>query len=487
MTLKKRYIILFVSLNLLIIATTHPQVILEISAEWWSNGPYSHGLLGFVLCAFCFWQKRHEMPKYQPHYLGILGVVLSTGILLLADLSHLGQLQVLSFLLIFMALLCSVYGYPVLRILFIPLTILALTLPIWNILQIPLRELSTSISFFFIKLYGISVWRENYHILTPAGTFLVEQACSGLGFILASAIYALFIVHIKHISLRKGLYLFGFAIAIALLANWIRIISIIIIGSQTQMQHFVVQDHLTFGWLVFAVCFLITIYVASYCFDFPDKVIKPTTKIDTVAFKISCHYLLSISILLIFMSVLPHLIQARFDKDYRFKLPTFEHYKILGSQYKQSPNWAPNYIGASSTEFMFLMQNETLIQIYVANYRQQTQGKELIFIGNRLFTHKNWSIWKTEKLAISGTLKNVNLLTLRKNKNRIRFIAFFYVINGHFMSSKNNVKIATILAALKGQPGSSLIAISVDSPLKDNAKAKKILTDLISEILTPTK
>jgi exosortase/archaeosortase family protein len=48
---------------------------------------------------------------------------------------------------------------------------------------------------------------------------------------------------------------------LALLGNWLRIISIVIVGHVTEMQSPLVSDHGTFGWLIFAA--LLTIWMMA--------------------------------------------------------------------------------------------------------------------------------------------------------------------------------------------------------------------------------
>ena len=41
-------------------------------------------------------------------------------------------------------------------------------------------------------------------------------------------------------------------LALSIVANWIRILAIITVGNATQMDHWIVDGHLFFGWLLFS-------------------------------------------------------------------------------------------------------------------------------------------------------------------------------------------------------------------------------------------
>jgi hypothetical protein len=50
------------------------------------------------------------------------------------------------------------------------------------------------------------------------------------------------------------------ALAVAIIANWIRVAVVIIAGHLTEMQTFLIKDHYYFGWVVFAILMVPVIY-----------------------------------------------------------------------------------------------------------------------------------------------------------------------------------------------------------------------------------
>ncbi|WP_019613735.1 exosortase C-terminal domain/associated protein EpsI [Psychromonas ossibalaenae] len=476
----------FFAFNIVLVLAANPSVVSELTAEWWSVGPYNHGLLGFGLSMYCFWLKRDIFRRYSFNPVTLLFVICSCLLLFAANLASIGQLQQLSVFLIITALLTSVYGYKIIKTLFLPLLILALTLPIWNVLQLPLRDISTTVSFHSVNLLGFEIIREGYRLITPGGIFSVEEACSGLGFFLVSALYAAFVTQFNNLTYKAGLGFLILAVSIAIIANWIRITVIIIVGSQTHMQHFIVQDHLTFGWFVFAAGIFPLILIGQANFNEP-AVDNSTQSVEQNAQPVlNTRYLLLVSAIVLFFTSAFLYISSRFDSDYQFTLPAISSYKQLGQVNAASPNWSPTSTGASSEQFFYFSQGEMLIQVYLANYVRQHQGKEMIFVENSLFNENRWVSAGQEILTIkqNPVLNKVNLIRLRRDTKRSRLIAYWYVNDGHFSADKRRSKWNETIATIKGSPGATLVAIAFDYHNQEQSHALQIISDFSSEFIS---
>jgi exosortase/archaeosortase family protein len=102
-----------------------------------------------------------------------------------------------------------------------------------------------------VRLFGISAEIDGDIIRIAAGTFVVADSCAGLRFFLAGlaigAFYALVLVR----RWRVQIAVVGLAAVIAVVGNWIRIATLIVIGHVTDMQSGLIARHLGFGWVIF--------------------------------------------------------------------------------------------------------------------------------------------------------------------------------------------------------------------------------------------
>jgi len=145
--------------------------------------------------------------------------------------------------------------------------------------------------------------------------------------------------------------------------------------------------------------------------------------------------------------------------------------------------------GVSSESFNYFTKNELGFQLYLANYIRQSQGKEMIYVDNHLFDQSRWNLDSQGQLPMndSDILSQVKLLKLTRSKERHRFIAFWYVVNGQATADKYMAKLLEIKATIQGRPGATLIAIAFDHNSSEHDKALTELTGFTQAVIAKTQ
>jgi EpsI family protein len=464
--------------------------LLAIFDEWNSDGPYSHGFLGILVVGYVFWVKRKsivtsDIPPLS-FIISLVGLLGSLSVHFVALLSSIQQLQQLALYFIILFLFSAFYGFKTLKAVALPFIMLFLIFPVWNILQFPLRELSTAAGQWGPELMGISVGRDGYRLSTPGGLFDVEPACSGLGFFMVSALLAFFVSFFNKLSTKKTFVFLLICLAVAVLANWLRVIIIIVVGTYTEMNHFIVHDHLTFGWIVFALCLLPLIYIARNYFDDSaiDKVQTDTAPKNKITAVSTAQVTTIFSVMIAFI-VAAYWIPSRFNENYALTAPSLNNYVMSSDSKSYSPNWKPYSQGASQERFFYYTQEALGFQVYLADYVKQEQASEMIYVENYVFDKEFWHLLEDGKLSLDGNqgLKEADLVLVQKTATRYRFIASWYVINGTLTSDKKYAKLLEVKATLAGQPGATLVAIAFDFDGQDKAGAQQHLSEFINSYL----
>jgi len=131
----------------------------------------------------------------------------------------------------------DVVGGAVMRRLWFPLfyLIFALPAPGWVLDQAtaPLKELASTVSTQLLQPFGVPVVREGVTLFIAQYQLLVEDACAGMNAILGLTSLGLFYAYLQHgASWRYCAALAVFIIPIALLANVVRIIILVLITWQ---------------------------------------------------------------------------------------------------------------------------------------------------------------------------------------------------------------------------------------------------------------
>jgi exosortase len=168
-------------------------VLVKLSNDWWVDENYSHGLLIPFVIGFILWLQRDKLTAHNSRPTWLLGGLAIVVALLALWAGVAGAelyTQRLSLLLIIVGLLLYFFGYRMLRLMFVPLVLLFLAIPIpaiiFNRIAFPLQLFASRCAVWSMSVLGIPVLREGNIIeLKPLNSFEtrkleVVEACSGI-------------------------------------------------------------------------------------------------------------------------------------------------------------------------------------------------------------------------------------------------------------------------------------------------------------------
>lgn len=137
---------------------------------------------------------------------------------------------------------------------------LLFSLPFYSYAKISvLQPLTVIATENILAMVGIPILVQEFYIAIPGGQFLIEDGCSGERY-MTNNIFLLFLFSlICKFTFRQFLVGVLVAVPIALLVNWVRVVTIILTAHNSGIDHSLVSDHENFGWLLYAL-FLIPFY-----------------------------------------------------------------------------------------------------------------------------------------------------------------------------------------------------------------------------------
>jgi len=465
----------FILICLLWIAS-YLNILTTLVAEWTENGSYNHGFLTLAITIYTLYISRRSISNNNVLFrIKFLPIVLIAGLIwLLSTILDVLTLSQISSYLIFLSLNLCFYGLKTCKKLLFPFILPIFSFPIFNIFQPPLQDISTALTTHTLDLLNVPNFVNNNYVTVPGGVFHIDVSCSGLGFILTSIVLGLTISYFERLSPPKIMALLASAIGFSIFANWLRIVIIILIGNSTNMKHPIVEDHVTFGWLIFAVLLVPLVYL-FYRFS------KRNTEILTA--KTSLKYSEKNGrqniqfIPFLFMLTLPafplsyKLLEMRSPKsssNYNFadSCPYVETSSTNSYFYAHYP-------GASSHFTKTFIINETIVDVVLINHDRQIQGKELLYVGNRIYNSDIWQL--KDKLTPLFTYNkrdhNYNLLILYNEIETTRALSYFYVVNETITHSWLDTKIQEILAyLLQNDRSGSVISIRPNANFREVSK-----------------
>jgi exosortase len=229
--------------------------------DWWVNPEAGHGLLLAPIAIYFAW-KTGIISKARPsRVLGITILFLAIGFRWVSDLA--AELFIMrgSMLMAAAGIVVWYYGLRQLVAWWLPFTLLALSVPLPELL---LSQLANPLQFIASNIGAkLLAWREIPVLLTgnviriPGHELFVAEACSGLRSLTALVSLGVLLgaIALRHPVSR--LLLLGSAIPVAIMLNGVRVFLtgfLVYFVDPKLGEGFM---HLTEGWLIFLVAFLI--------------------------------------------------------------------------------------------------------------------------------------------------------------------------------------------------------------------------------------
>ena len=235
--------------------------------QWTEVNDYNHGYLMLAMAGWLAWRRWREQPPRQLapdwRWLFPLGGVLA--ILLLMELVFLNVPRLYVLPLLVVAATGLVFGREAAHRVLWPALLLYFAMPFWAALAGHLQALTTRVNTWLLELAAVPAYIEGNFVYLPAGAFEIAEGCSGLNYLIVGmslgAFYGLAFLR----TWPARLALFAVAVAVTLVSNWLRVYIIIMAGYLTDMEHYLVRvDHISFGWVLFAVVLVPVLFCAGW-------------------------------------------------------------------------------------------------------------------------------------------------------------------------------------------------------------------------------
>lgn len=243
----------------------------RLGVQVWSKEIGAHGPIVLATGAWLLWRRFPSMTEEaRPGniVLTFLGVLASVAIYVFGRAYDLISLEAAGLYGFGLCVLHDRFGIPVMLRNWFPIVYLALLLPIpgWALDEFtaPLKLLVSAMSAGIVEPFGIPLVREGVTMTVGPYQLLVEDACSGLNSLIGLiAITTFYIYLLRDAGWRYSLFLVCLIIPIAIFANVLRIIALILLTyffGDAVGQGFL---HVTAGLFLFAVSLLLMFAIDS--------------------------------------------------------------------------------------------------------------------------------------------------------------------------------------------------------------------------------
>ncbi len=445
-------------------------ILVAIVTQWVGDesAGYNHGFLVLLCTVYLLYLKRDQLRELtpDPQKLGFIPLTLLVILLLLAELTEIQALKMLIIPLLVFSSIYIILGKQYLKKMLVPIGIIVFALPIWKPLLPILQDITTWITDFNLSVLGRPAYVVGNYVHITGGVFLIEEACSGLRFLLIATILSLINSDMNFHTRKQTITLLALAIGLAFLANWLRVIIIVVLGDITDMQHSLVHDHVNFGWLVFLFVVLIPYLLIARLVPQPTQVPKSDSEHDTKTLLNSRYFFVTLLVILSVPALRYGLQAGSSASSQEIEIPlALDHWNGNGNVLGKSA-WRPDYKNATDELFRSYSGSSGVeIDLHVFNYSEQKQGAELINVENNIADGAMWNVVPSTEsrylISDANQVKKVNAVEVVNNQNERKLVWYWYDIGGFVTSSQYAAKLLQIVAQLKGENYARLTAVSI--------------------------
>jgi exosortase A len=483
----QRRLLLAVGLAVLIILALYWRTAASMVAIWWRSETFAHGFVIVPICLWLAWRRRDALAQVEtkPWWPGLIGVVAAGALWLVSSAADVLAAKQFALAFMIQASIVTVVGTSAARVLAFPLAFLLFAVPVGEILVPTFVDWTADFTVGALRASGVPVYREGNHFVIPSGMWSVVEACAGLRYLIASLMVGtLYAMLAYRGALRRTVFITA-SIVVPIIANWLRAYLIVLVAHLSSNKLAVGIDHVIYGWLFFGVVMLLLFWIGSFWQEAaPQKAADvPTSRSTTPkhAGRSQIRPVLPAAIAAVAIASLWLPIEATIKPSMRGEAPTLP--VVTGSEeWKPSDaptlNWKPHYAGFASERAQTFRRQGRDVGLYLAYYRGQEKGRELITSGNALVTMSEWD-WKlvyqgSDTVDWRGEHQTVDEAVLSGPGIRLQVFQLYWV-SGTITSSQYKAKVLTAWSVLTGRGDDSALIVIYTPQLASAEEARGVL------------
>lgn len=223
-------------LVLAVLVTAIP-TLYSMATESWTREEGVHGPLVLATAIWLVWRRWDEIvAEAEPGnmWLAMPFLLLGAVVYTFGRAYNFLLLEVSAFLLAMVAIAYVFVGHRVLMRMWFPIIYLVFLIPLpgWVLdsMTLPLKHFVSDITTTLLSAVGYPISQVGVTLYIAQYQLLVEDACAGLNSIISLTAVGLFYIYLLHnASWRYSLLLFAFVLPIAIAANVVRVIALVLI------------------------------------------------------------------------------------------------------------------------------------------------------------------------------------------------------------------------------------------------------------------
>ncbi len=458
---------------------------------WWRSETFAHGFLIVPISLWLIWSKRKTLATLQP-VPNLWGLIPLFGLVLLWLISNLVDILVIqqfALVAILVVTIWTLLGSKVTWAMAFPLGFLFFAVPVGEALIPPLMEFTADFTVMALQLTGIPVYREGMFFEIPSGHWSVVEGCSGLRYLIASITLGFLYAYLTYYTLWRRVLFIMLAIIVPIIANGGRAYMIVMIAHLSDMKLALGVDHYIYGWVFFGIVMLLLFWIGNFWREDKDQIAISAPRISATVVAVENKNILAIALGCLVLIGLAPGVAYMYQRNPIEAIVTLKAPASTGAwHFEPSPawNWKPHYSGMSAELQQVYFNGVQPASIYLAYYRNQHQGAELVNSQNVMIPQKDarWSNIGEKKIIISlaGQPVEVRQTQLRSVDENL-LIWDWYWLDGTYTSNPYIAKLIEAKGKLLGKQRNAASIIIATRYDEATQPAAAVLQEMVRAML----
>lgn len=464
---------------------------------WASTGRYQYAFLIFPVSAALVWMRRGDLKRLAatPALLGLATLAILCLIWLVGAAAHINVATHFSIIAMVPCLVFTFYGTAITRTLMFPLAYLVFAIPFGNFLVGPLQDITARLSVAALQWTPVPVFVNGHYIMTPAGTWHVAEACSGVSFFFATTAFGTLYAYLFFRSWRRRLLFVALALVAPIIANGLRVFFTILIGEYFGMHYATGTDHMIFGWQFFGTVLILLFLVGWPWHEAEAPRASRQPRIQTRHRGVSHFRILALLVTtLATLAIAPVWIAATAARSApTFTPPALSLPETLGGL---SQTAVSNVGAGPGTVFrradyharVRYGSGQALVLVNVAIYAGvANEDNELVSIGNRIFDPTVWvTLGKPANVSDFVPVGFRSLYLASRTGNRRWLVWYAYRSAGRMSASPATIKLRRVWNRLLGRAPAAGVVVLASPVMDGNARRTATRMARVAKDLLPS-
>lgn len=463
-----------------------------VLVAWETLPSHAHGYIVLLVVAYLLWAKRSYLAEIacRPSWKGFAALAFFSLVAMAGELASVAGVVQFALVFLIASTVWAVGGDRAARFSAGPLSFLLFAVPFGHDALPVLMNWTADATVVALRYSGVPVFQEGRNFVIPSGRWSVIEACGGIRYLLSSIFIGAVFAYITYTRAHKRALFMLWSVVMPLLANWLRAYVIVMVAHWTNNEWGLGVSHLALGWIIFGIAVFVGFAVGARWRDpLPEA---PGGGMPGGGSSLAV--VLAAAVLA--AAIPPGVVQAASilaSRSNGTEAPRlrFDSLADLERDDSVAPGINPSFPGARAVhQARYKTRSGDRVDVFVAYFRNQEQGAELINVANVVEPSHNWS-WSTSRTIRrdSATAPQVRLEGFVKD-GRYAAVYQLYWVNGTTTSSDSLAKLYEAVSRLRGRgDDSAAITLTVYSPesleaahLKTEAFATERLDGLLADL-----